>query len=125
MMTKEGFPWKNCTTVSASSWTGIGLDLFNEAESEDWEPAWSPRGATGIATRRGDLLVAYAHVTDGECDDITLFGTEYVGHDTDYDNHIDITEAFDDHENGGYLRSCGTEEDWEQLINDIAELLEK
>ena len=100
-------------------------DLLNETESDDWESAWSPRGTVGIETRRGDLFVAYAHVTDGECDDITLFGTEYVGHNIGYDDHIDITEAFDDRENGGYLRSYGAEEDWEQLITDIAELIEK
>ena len=42
----------------------------------------------------------------------------------DYDSYIDIGAAFVNDMSTGFLQTEGTEDDWEQLIDDIADILE-
>ena len=41
----------------------------------------------------------------------------------DYDSYIDIGHAFVNDMGTGFLQTEGTEDDWEQLVDDIAEIL--
>ena len=71
----------------------------------------------------GFLNVAMAHLQGDECDEIVLLGTEYGYHEPDYDSYIDIGHAFVNDMGTGFLQTEGTEDDWEQLVDDIAEIL--
>ena len=94
--------------------------LFNEDEREDWERAWSAPDDDDSMAENGFLNVAMAHMSGDECDEIVLLGTEYGYHEPDYD----IGAAFVNDMSTGFLQTEGTEDDWEQLIDDIADILE-
>ena len=46
-------------------------------------------------------------------------------HQPDYDSYIDIGAAFVNDMSTGFLQTEGSEEDWEQLIDSIADILGK
>ena len=96
--------------------------LFNEDGDEEWVRAWSAPDDDSMA-ENGFLNVAMAHLTGDECDEIVLLGTEYGYHQPDYDSYIDIGHAFVNDMGTGFLQTEGTEDDWEQLVDDIAEIL--
>ena len=98
--------------------------LFNEDEDEEWVRAWSAPDDDSMA-ENGFLNVAMAHLTGDECDEIVLLGTEYGYHQPDYDSYIDIGAAFVNDMSTGFLQTEGSEEDWEQLIDSIADILGK
>lgn len=98
--------------------------LFNEDEREDWERAWSAPDDDDSMAENGFLNVAMAHMSGDECDEIVLLGTEYGYHEPDYDSYIDIGAAFVNDMSTGFLQTEGTEDDWEQLTDDIADILE-
>lgn len=98
--------------------------LFNEEADEAWERAWVAPDEDDSMAENGFLNVAMAHLLGDECDEIVLLGTEYGYHDTDYDSYIDIGAAFVNDMDSGYLQSPGSEDDWERLIDDIADILE-
>ena len=91
--------------------------LFNEDEDEYWERAWAAPDDDDSMAENGFLNVAMAHLQGDECDEIVLLGTEY-GY------HIDIGHAFVNDMGTGFLQTEGTEDDWEQLVDDIAEILD-
>ena len=97
--------------------------LFNEDEDEYWERAWAAPDDDDSMAENGFLNVAMAHLQGDECDEIVLLGTEYGYHEPDYDSYIDIGHAFVNDMGTGFLQTEGTEDDWEQLIDDIAEIL--
>ena len=99
--------------------------LFNEDEEEDWERAWVAPDDDDSMAENGFLNVAMAHMEGDECDEIVLLGTEYGYHEPDYDSYIDIGRAFVNDMDSGFLQSAGSEDDWEQLIDDIADILEE
>ena len=72
--------------------------LFNEDEDEYWERAWAAPD-----------------------DDDSMAENGY--HEPDYDSYIDIGHAFVNDMGTGFLQTEGTEDDWEQLVDDIAEIL--
>ena len=88
--------------------------LFNEDGDEEWVRAWSAPDDDSMA-----------HLTGDECDEIVLLGTEYGYHQPDYDSYIDIGAAFVNDMSTGFLQTEGSEEDWEQLIDSIADILGK
>ena len=98
--------------------------LFNEDGDEEWVRAWSAPDDDSMA-ENGFLNVAMAHLTGDECDEIVLLGTEYGYHQPDYDSYIDISAAFVNDMSTGFLQTEGSEEDWEQLIDSIADILGK
>ncbi|WP_318360984.1 hypothetical protein [uncultured Agathobaculum sp.] len=98
--------------------------LFNEEADEAWERAWVAPDEDDSMAENGFLNVAMAHLLGDECDEIVLLGTEYGYHDTDYDSYIDIGAAFVNDMDAGYLQSPGSEDDWERLIDNIADILE-
>ena len=98
--------------------------LFNEDGDEEWVRAWSAPDDDSMA-ENGFLNVAKAHLTGDECDEIVLLGTEYGYHQPDYDSYIDIGAAFVNDMSTGFLQTEGSEEDWEQLIDSIADILGK
>ena len=98
--------------------------LFNEDGDEEWVRAWSAPDDDSMA-ENGFLNVAMAHLPGDECDEIVLLGTEYGYHQPDYDSYIDIGAAFVNDMSTGFLQTEGSEEDWEQLIDSIADILGK
>ena len=98
--------------------------LFNEDGDEEWVRARSAPDDDSMA-ENGFLNVAMAHLTGDECDEIVLLGTEYGYHQPDYDSYIDIGAAFVNDMSTGFLQTEGSEEDWEQLIDSIADILGK
>ena len=98
--------------------------LFNEDEDEYWERAWAAPDDDDSMAENGFLNVAMAHLQGDECDEIVLLGTEYGYHEPDYDSYIDIGHAFVNDMGTGFLQTEGTEDDWEQLVDDIAEILD-
>ena len=76
--------------------------LFNEDEDEYWERAWAAPDDDDSMAENGFLNVAMAHLQGDECD---------IGH------------AFVNDMGTGFLQTEGTEDDWEQLVDDIAEIL--
>lgn len=98
--------------------------LFNEDGDEEWVRAWSAPDDDDSMAENGFLNVAMAHLTGDECDEIVLLGTEYGYHEPDYDSYIDIGHAFVNDMGTGFLQTEGTEDDWEQLVDDIAEILD-
>ncbi len=93
--------------------------LFNEDEDEYWERAWAAPDDDDSMAENGFLNVAMAHLQGDECDEIVLLGTEYGYHQPDYDSYIDIGAAFVNDMSTGFLQTEGSEEDWEQLKDDI------
>ena len=69
--------------------------------------------------------VASSLMTQGLCDEIVLLGTDYGYPQPDYDSYIDIGAAFVNDMSTGFLQTEGSEEDWEQLIDSIADILGK
>ena len=92
--------------------------LFNEDEDEYWERAWAAPDDDDSMAENGFLNVAMAHLQGDECDEIVLLGTEYG-------SYIDIGHAFVNDMGTGFLQTEGTEDDWEQLVDDIAEILDE
>ena len=92
-------------------------------EDEYWERAWAAPDDDDSMAENGFLNVAMAHLQGDECDEIVLLGTEYGYHEPDYDSYIDIGHAFVNDMGTGFLQTEGTEDDWEQLVDDIAEIL--
>ena len=74
--------------------------LFNEDGDEEWVRAWSAPD-----------------------DDDSMAENGY--HEPDYDSYIDIGAAFVNDMSTGFLQTEGSEEDWEQLIDSIADILGK
>lgn len=99
--------------------------LFNEDGGEEWVRAWSAPDDDDSMAENGFLNVAMAHLAGDECDEIVLLGTEYGYHQPDYDSYIDIGAAFVNDMSTGFLQTEGSEEDWEQLIDSIADILGK
>ena len=99
--------------------------LFNEDGDKEWVRAWSAPDDDDSMAENGFLNVAMAHLTGDECDEIVLLGTEYGYHQPDYDSYIDIGAAFVNDMSTGFLQTEGSEEDWEQLIDSIADILGK
>ena len=99
--------------------------LFNEDGDEEWVRAWSAPDDDDSMAENGFLNVAMAHLTGDECDEIVLLGTEHGYHQPDYDSYIDIGAAFVNDMSTGFLQTEGSEEDWEQLIDSIADILGK
>ena len=76
----------------------------------------------------GRITIFSTHILDlalDLCDEIVLLGTEYGYHQPDYDSYIDIGAAFVNDMSTGFLQTEGSEEDWEQLIDSIADILGK
>ena len=82
--------------------------LFNEDGDEEWVRAWSAPDDDDSMAENGFLNVAMAHLTGDECDEIVLIGAAFVN---------DMST--------GFLQTEGSEEDWEQLIDSIADILGK
>ena len=99
--------------------------LFNEDGDEERVRAWSAPDDDDSMAENGFLNVAMAHLAGDECDEIVLLGTEYGYHQPDYDSYIDIGAAFVNDMSTGFLQTEGSEEDWEQLIDSIADILGK
>ena len=102
-------------------WNGISS---SRAFVENWITIGTAC-STRTGTKNGFLNVAMAHLTGDECDEIVLLGTEYGYHQPDYDSYIDIGAAFVNDMSTGFLQTEGSEEDWEQLIDSIADILGK
>ena len=99
--------------------------LINDDGDEDWQRATTAPHQQDSMAQNDYLNLANTQLTSDECDEIVLLGTEYVYHQPDYDSYIDIGAAFVNDMSTGFLQTEGSEEDWEQLIDSIADILGK